>query len=432
MLVYNNCTRDMRVLKEAWALRAAGHDVRILAVLDATTSVEEVREGVRITRIDRNPIHYRLLKGMRRLRKLGRYARYFGFTVIRLAGELADPADRLVARHRGAGIRVVWAPLVLLIMPVLGVARRITIAHDERVAAPPRRQSAGLARRSLLRFHKPLMFTDYYLRALKVSSAEPADAYHAHDLHTLPAAALAARRDGARLVYDTHELYPEISTLSKRESRIWRVVERVLIGRADHVITVCESIADELTARYRIVKPTILLNCPPRPPQTPDRDTSPLRERIALPDRSVPIVLYQGGFTVNRGLPQLVRAGGLLERGVLVLMGWGQLEDDLRRIISEHHLEERVLVTPAVPPSDVLDFSAGADIGVIPYEPVGLNNTYSTPNKLLRLHRSRIARRGQPAARAVPVRGRAGTRIDIRDDRRERHRRDAQRDARRP
>jgi glycosyltransferase involved in cell wall biosynthesis len=226
------------------------------------------------------------------------------------------------------------------------------------------------------------MFTDYYRRALKVTAAEPADAYHAHDLHTLPAAALAARRDRATLVYDAHELYPEMSTLSARESRIWRVVERALIGRADHVITVCESIADELSARYRIAKPTVLLNCPPRPQITSDRDSDPLRERIDLADRTVPIVLYQGGFTANRGLPQLVRAGGLLEQGVLVLMGWGQLEDELRRIIAEHRLEERVLITPAVPPSELLEFSAGADIGVIPYEPVGLNNTYTTPNKL--------------------------------------------------
>jgi hypothetical protein len=72
MFVYNNCARDMRVLKEAWSLLDAGHEVRIVAVLDATTPVEEVRGGVRILRIDRNPIHYRLLKRVRQLRRLGR------------------------------------------------------------------------------------------------------------------------------------------------------------------------------------------------------------------------------------------------------------------------------------------------------------------------------------------------------------------------
>jgi glycosyltransferase involved in cell wall biosynthesis len=388
MFVYNNCARDMRVLKEAWSLLDAGHEVRIVAVLDATTQVEEVRGGVRILRIDRNPIHYRLLKRVRQLRRLGRYGAHAGVKALGVVGGSAALADRLEARLRRAagGRRVASAPLVLVLplRPLLHAAERIAMRGEARFAegpsGTPRRP--GLGRRSLMRFHKPLMFTDYYRRALKVTAAEPADAYHAHDLHTLPAAALAARRDRATLVYDAHELYPEMSTLSARESRIWRVVERALIGRADHVITVCESIADELSARYRIAKPTVLLNCPPRPQITSDRDSDPLRERIDLADRTVPIVLYQGGFTANRGLPQLVRAGGLLEQGVLVLMGWGQLEDELRRIIAEHRLEERVLITPAVPPSELLEFSAGADIGVIPYEPVGLNNTYTTPNKL--------------------------------------------------
>jgi glycosyltransferase involved in cell wall biosynthesis len=35
-----------------------------------------------------------------------------------------------------------------------------------------------------------------------------------------------------------------------------------------------------------------------------------------------------------------------------------------------------------VPREELAAYSAGADVGVIPYEPVGLNNTYTTPNKL--------------------------------------------------
>jgi glycosyltransferase involved in cell wall biosynthesis len=95
-----------------------------------------------------------------------------------------------------------------------------------------------------------------------------------------------------------------------------------------------------------------------------------------------PVVLYQGGFAPHRGLPTLVRSAHELERGTIVLMGWGRLEDELRALIAREDLADRVRIVAPVPPGDVVAYAAGAAIGVIPYEPVGLNNTYTTPNKL--------------------------------------------------
>jgi glycosyltransferase involved in cell wall biosynthesis len=181
-------------------------------------------------------------------------------------------------------------------------------------------------------------------------------------------------------VYDAHELYPEISTLSAGEARVWRAVERRLIRRADRVVTVCESIADELVARYGVDEPLVLLNCPPLTGLA--EGGSSLRERLGLDDVTEPIVLYQGGFAPNRGLPELVRAAGLLDEGILVLMGWGSLEGELRQLTARLGLERRVRFAAPVPRSALVECAAGADVGVIPYEPVGLNNTYSTPNKL--------------------------------------------------
>jgi glycosyltransferase involved in cell wall biosynthesis len=77
-----------------------------------------------------------------------------------------------------------------------------------------------------------------------------------------------------------------------------------------------------------------------------------------------------------------VRAGHHVQRGILVLMGWGRLEAELRAIVAAEGLEGRVIITEAVAPEELAAYTAGADVGVIPYEPVGLNNTYTTPNKL--------------------------------------------------
>ena len=203
---------------------------------------------------------------------------------------------------------------------------------------------------------------------------------HAHDLNTLPVAVALSHRIGSRLVYDAHELYPEVSTLSRRERRVWSAIEKRLIRLADARLTVCRSIAEELAARYHIDEPVVLLNCPPRPRQVA-RSPRSLRERAGV-EAEEPIVLYQGGFAPHRGLEELVRAVPLLEHGVLVLMGWGRLEPTLRDLVDTLQLGHRVRFLPAVAPDELLLVTRTADVGVIPYKPVGLNNRFTTPNKL--------------------------------------------------
>lgn len=361
MFVYNRCTTDARVLKEASTLAAAGHGVRVIAVLDGTTQPLEERDGFRVVRIDRNPIHYRILKGVRRLSRLARLG----------AAETADRLETAEARRRGPLRRLALAPLGLAIraLKLLWGPLSASIGAFER-----------LTRRALLYPHKPLMFFDYYSRAYALVRSDPPDALHAHDLNTLPVAAALARRLDVPLIYDAHELYPEISTLSPREASIWRFLERRLAKRATAIVTVCESIAAEIETRNGVRRPMVLLNSPPIQPE-PQEDPNALRLRLGLPEEE-PILLYQGGFAPNRGLGTLVLSAPALEGGTIVLMGWGALEEDLRKLILSQGLEQRVLLTEPVPREEVIAQAAGATVGVIPYEPIGLNNTYTTPNKL--------------------------------------------------
>jgi glycosyltransferase involved in cell wall biosynthesis len=238
---------------------------------------------------------------------------------------------------------------------------------------------SGIAYRALMVLHKPLLYVDFYRRAFRLTQHDRYDVVHAHDLNTMPAAWVIARRTGARLVFDAHELYADVSTLSDRERRVWRLIERTLIRKADAVITVCTSIADELVRRHAIAPPTVVLNCPVHE----DAQAAPgaLAKAAGL-EAHVPIVLYQGGFAAHRGLPDLVRAAADVPGAAFVLMGWGTLEPVLRDLVAELELGDRVRIVPPVAPSDLLKHTAGATIGVIPYVPHGLNNRYTTPNKL--------------------------------------------------
>lgn len=361
MFVYNRCTTDARVLKEAGSLTAAGHGVRIVAVLDATTAPFEDREGFRIVRIDRDPVHYRLLRGMRRVTRLVRLG----------AAETSDRLESAEATRRRDLSSLLFAPAAIAVRLVKPLWRPFSSAM---------RAFEAVTRRLLLAPHKPLMFLDYYRRAYALVRDDPPEALHAHDLNTLPVAAVLSWRLRLPLVYDAHELYPEISTLSPREAAIWRFLERRLAKRATSILTVCDSIAEEIERRNDVPRPTVLLNCPAAP-ATPPAGRNLLREALAI-DEDEPILLYQGGFAPHRGLPTAVLAAHELERGTVVLMGWGRLEEDLRGLVSREGLEERVLITGPVPREQVVAHAAGATIGVIPYEPVGLNNTYTTPNKL--------------------------------------------------
>jgi glycosyltransferase involved in cell wall biosynthesis len=208
-----------------------------------------------------------------------------------------------------------------------------------------------------------------------------AGVYHAHDLVTLPVAWAASRVCRARLVYDAHELFTEIGRLGPVIRALLRVVERTLIVRADRVVTVNESIAAELSRRYGVAAPAVVMNFPRTNGQTFSRERSPLRAKVGLPP-GIPVVLYQGMFMPYRGLENLVRAARSFTRAHLVMMGWGALLEPLRELARKEGVEDRVHFTGGVPLGELLSYTAGADVGAIPYRNVGLNNYYTSPNKL--------------------------------------------------
>ncbi|HUG53898.1 MAG TPA: glycosyltransferase, partial [Vicinamibacteria bacterium] len=236
-------------------------------------------------------------------------------------------------------------------------------------------------RRALAPLSMGWTLADYWRRAVAAARAEPFDVFHAHDLVTLPAAWAARARRGGCVVYDAHELFTELSRLDPVSRAGFRLLEAALIGRVDRVLTVNESIAGELVRRYRVPPPLVLRNCPRTFGRRPEAGKSTLRRRAGLP-AGTPVVLYQGLYMPHRGLENLVRASALFVRARLVFMGWGPLLDELRALAVREAVTDRVIFIDPVPMDDLLEVTAGADVGVVPYRNVGLNNFYTSPNKL--------------------------------------------------
>ncbi|NNE35557.1 MAG: glycosyltransferase [Rhodothermales bacterium] len=250
----------------------------------------------------------------------------------------------------------------------------------------PARSLGSRLQRTALRIYRRLSHLRFRRSAQKLAKAERADIWVAHDLDTLQIAERARRRFGGGLVYDSHELFLERAVYpphTKLGRARWRRIEQRLIRRADRVTTVCRSIAKELAQRYGIQEPALVMNAPnyEEPSAEP---SSMLRSLTGLPP-ATRIVLYVGNIQYSRPLHLLVEAAQYLEDDcVVVIVGpvVGTAAASLQKIVSERGMEKKVIILPPVPQSDVVALASGADLGIVPLEPVCLNHVYALPNKL--------------------------------------------------
>ncbi|MBP1694918.1 MAG: hypothetical protein H6Q41_106 [Deltaproteobacteria bacterium] len=225
----------------------------------------------------------------------------------------------------------------------------------------------------------------FYIRLfIEEAISARGDLYHVHDLQPLAPGFLSAERLGAKLVYDSHELFVEQEFLPG-EKRKWRQIEKKYIHHADRVITVNSAIAAVLEKRYSITRPFVIMNCESKRQRLGAlrAETSNLVRRLGLLS-DARLLLYQGGLSPKRNLEILVHSIAYVRnpRVVLVILGSGELKGRLVELIKHFGLSRRVFLIPGVPQQDLLPITAQADLGIIPYAPTCLNTFYCTPNKL--------------------------------------------------
>lgn len=201
---------------------------------------------------------------------------------------------------------------------------------------------------------------------------------HAHSVAALPVGVVLKFVTGAPLVYDAHELESHANGLSPLRSRLTRWLERMWLGGADKTITVCDSIADWYGREYFTERPAVVRNVPTRPKDNVGKSTI-LRELHGIPDDAL-IYLYQGALAPGRGVEDMLTVFSTERQGRhLVLMGYGSLETQVRTAAEQ---SPGIHFQTAVPPSEVLHYTASADIGLCLIENTCLSYYYSLPNKL--------------------------------------------------
>ena len=393
IFVANNCTVDSRILKQGETFARAGHETIIVAVLVGDVPVREERGGFEIRRVSATrswsegyPRSTRILAPVQAM------IAKRNVDVRTQPSPATNPeAPRIPARQWIRWIRTAEEPaprswpnvdssmmeraVFAATMPWHKAAARVARAQSRRWARRARR----FGRRRILHATR---FRQIERRMARAAIEFKADLYWANDVQTLRPAAAAARATGARVVYDAHEVVWDVPTVSKFRQRVWSLIERTQIPKMDRIYTVCDPIADLMASRYRIPRPTVVMNCPrlELTSSAPAHDDSPLNAYRRPGER---IVLFHGSLAPNRGVEQLIAAMGSLPHGYrLVVLGHGRHRAVLEELAKRSGLDDRVTFIASVPPAELPAWVVGADVGTIPIQARGRSHKYNTPNKL--------------------------------------------------
>ena len=236
-----------------------------------------------------------------------------------------------------------------------------------------------------------------------------ADLYHACGSLTI-AAALSARRRApvgpagrpAVVIYDAIDDVFESNNVLDMPGpiRAWHARrERRWARAADILITVNEPLADRLAARWGR-RPVPIPNYPdlgpaiaPELAASSDDTSGPrsrrldrsaagvrLRAEADLP-ASTRVVLFQGRLGPRLGLDEAAEAVLLVPDTALVLLGFGRGFEREQGRDRDPRFAGRHVTLPARHPDELLEWTAGADVAIIPLPPVSLNQRLSSPNK---------------------------------------------------
>ena len=333
---------DSRFLRTATSLAADGHRLEILGWSGPNLRPEEeLAPGVRLRRLD---VDRRISLALRPLPSPVRSG------ISRAIG--LDPSATVLPPDAPRGLDRLRHPIRRL-LEIVANARRAGPWTDAVVAATP-----------------------------------DTDVFHAQSLIVLPVVRDAARRLGGRFVYDIADYHTEAARLARMPWVVREVVrrrERSWARDASGFLAVSDPVADMIARLWHVQRPTVLWNCPPawRPDEPGPVFSSRIRDALGLPPER-PVVLYQGGFSVDRGVEELVAAAKeqpLRELdAAVVFMGYGRLQGFLEESASGS--EGAVHVLPGVPPDELLEWTASADVAFVGQPPRTLNQKMNLPNKL--------------------------------------------------
>lgn len=233
------------------------------------------------------------------------------------------------------------------------------------------------------RYHKVYFSSPRIRRCVEWLKNETFDLIVANDIDALPLAVQCSK--GTKIIFDAHEYAPR----EFESSLLWRIFHRGFrhylcrnyLPKADKMITVCDSIADEYKNNFN-VSPTVITNAPYRQALTPQSSLDNHRIRM----------IYQGAGIPERRIEDVIKIMTLLDERFtldMVLVPGDEKYITKVKLLASKNKFIRFLAP--VPPQRIPSLCNQYDVGIYPLKPNGINCRYCLPNKLFEFIQARIA-----------------------------------------
>ena len=197
----------------------------------------------------------------------------------------------------------------------------------------------------------------------------------ANDLDTLLPNYLVSLLQRKKIVYDSHELFPEIPELVNRPfaKKIWTVLEKTILPKLKNTYTVCNSIAAFYNDKYATDFKTII-NLPTK--------KEIVKTTFPFNYTDEKIILYQGAINVGRGLELMIETMSFLENCIFVIIGDGDIFESLKEKAITKNLNHKVHFLGRKNPKELHKITPLANLGISIEEDLGLNYRFALPNKI--------------------------------------------------
>jgi glycosyltransferase involved in cell wall biosynthesis len=232
-------------------------------------------------------------------------------------------------------------------------------------------------KRMKLLFNKgPFFYAEYNLRLLFVLLFLKTDILLANDLDTLPANYIISKILRKKLVYDSHEYFTEVPELNGRKltKKIWLIIEKLILPEIKFSYTVSDSIANIYNEKYKI-NMKVIRNFPYYA-----KDSNDYLQN-AIPENKK-IIIYQGVLNIGRGIENVIEAMQFIEQAILLIVGDGDIKQDLENLVLKLNLSDKVIFLGRVPYDELPSITKKANIGVSLEQKISLSYYYSLPNKI--------------------------------------------------
>ncbi len=214
-------------------------------------------------------------------------------------------------------------------------------------------------------------------RIIEVAKTFRPDILHAHSpvLNAFPAL-WAGRKLGIPVVYEVRALWEDaaVDHGTTREGtvryRVSRALETFALRRADRITTICEGLGREIAGRgIQSERITVIPNAvDPKEFSFGAPADADLRERLGL--RGKVVIGFAGSFYAYEGLDLLIEAVAILSPGLpdlrALIVGGGPQEVNLRAMVMERGLTDRVVFVGRVPHGDIQHYYDLIDVLAYP------------------------------------------------------------------